>query len=67
MLNHIRQDVETIISYEKKILHRRGIIASDRCRRPTFSGDVCFNRLFDELLEGLLPHFRTFDPQGSHS
>lgn len=61
MLNHIRQDVEMIIACEKKILHRRGIIASDRCRRPTFSGDVCFNRLFDELFDGLSPHLRAFD------
>ena len=57
LLNHIRQDVEMIIAYEKRILHRRGVIATDRCRRPTFSGDAPFDRIFDELLAGLLPHF----------
>ena len=46
-----------IIAYEKKILHQRGIIASDRCRRPTFSGDVRFNRIFEELFEAVSPHF----------
>jgi hypothetical protein len=43
MPNHIRQDVEIII-------------ASDRCRRPTFSGDAHFNHFFDEYFEALLPH-----------
>ena len=56
MLNHIRQDVEMIIAYEKKILHKRCIIATDRCRRPTFSGDLHFNRIFDECFEGLSPY-----------
>ena len=57
MLNHIRQDVEMIIAYEKRILHRRGVIASDRCRRPTFVADLHFDRIFDELFETLRPHF----------
>ena len=48
ILNHIRQNVEEIIHFEKKILKRRGIIASDFCRRPTFATDDVFERLFDE-------------------
>ena len=49
MLNHIRQNVEQIISFEKRILCRRGIIATDYCRRPTFKSDAYFDRLFDEF------------------
>lgn len=49
MLNHIRQDVEMIIAFEKRILYRRNIIASDYCRRPGFTSDREYDRLFDEL------------------
>lgn len=49
MLNHIRQNVEQIICFEKRILQRRGIIKSDYCRRPTFTSDTYFDRLFDEF------------------
>ena len=47
MLNHIRQNVEQIISFEKKILCRRGIIKSDYCRKPSYDTDEYFDRLFD--------------------
>ena len=59
MLNHIRQDVEMIIYYEKRILQRRGIIATDYCRHPSFAHDPYHNRLFDELYEQIAPHFIT--------
>ena len=49
MLNHIRQNVEQIISFEKRILRRRGIIASDYCRKPSYDTDEYFDRLFDEF------------------
>ena len=49
MLNHIRQNVEQIISFEKRILKRRGIIASDYCRKPSYDTDEYFDRLFDEF------------------
>ena len=49
MLNHIRQNVEQIISFEKRILKRRGIIKSDYCRRPSYNTDEYFDRLFDEF------------------
>jgi 4-hydroxy-tetrahydrodipicolinate synthase len=55
ILNHIRQDVEMIIAYEKRILKRRGIIQSDACRRPTFATDAVFDALFDEHYERILP------------
>lgn len=58
MLNHIRQNVEMIISYEKEILYRRGIIASATCRRPTFTRDTTFERLFDEVYERISPYFK---------
>jgi len=51
MINHIRQDVEMIIAYEKRILQRRGIIATDVCRTPGYMPDSYYDRLFDELYE----------------
>ena len=48
ILNHIRQNVEEIIYFEKKILMKRGIIATDVCRSPSFSTDEEFERLFEE-------------------
>ncbi len=55
MLNHIRQDVEEIILYEKRILARRGIIKTDVCRKPSFAADAHFDRLFDERFEAIKP------------
>jgi 4-hydroxy-tetrahydrodipicolinate synthase len=49
MLNHIRQNVEQIISFEKKILKKRGIIASDYCRKPSYATDEYFEGLFEEF------------------
>ena len=57
MLNHIRQDVEQIIHYEKRILARRGFIKTDYCRKPSFTPDAHFDRLFDEQYENLKPLF----------
>ena len=51
MLNHIRQNVEQIISFEKRILCRRGIISSDYCRKPSYNTDKYFDKLFDEFYE----------------
>jgi len=47
MLNHIRQDVEMIICYEKKILKRRGLIESDYCRAPKHHSDALNEEIFD--------------------
>lgn len=55
MLNHIRQDVEEIICYEKRILARRGFIQNDYCRKPSFATDPHFDRLFDEQFERIKP------------
>lgn len=49
MLNHIRQNVEQIIFFEKRILKRRGIIENAYCRKPSYSTDEYFDRLFDEF------------------
>lgn len=51
MLNHIRQNVEQIISFEKRILKRRGIIACDYCRKPSYDTDEYFDKLFDEFYD----------------
>ena len=58
ILNHIRQNVEEIIYFEKKILCKRGIIATDVCRRPTFSVDDEFEKLFEEYYALTAPRFR---------
>ena len=58
ILNHIRQNVEEIIYFEKKILARRGIIATDVCRRPAFSIDDEFERLFEEYYALTAPRFK---------
>lgn len=58
ILNHIRQNVEEIIAFEKKILMRRGIIATDVCRAPGFSTDAEFERLFEEYYALTAPRFR---------
>ena len=57
MLNHIRQNVEMIILYEKRILQRRGIIETSYCRKPSFTPDPVFETIFDELYEVTSPHF----------
>lgn len=57
MLNHIRQNVEQIISFEKRILKLRGIIKSDYCRKPSYASDEYFNRLFDDLYKDLQKYF----------
>ena len=51
MLNHIRQNVEQIISFEKRILARRGIIKTDYCRKPSYNTDEYFDKLFDEFYD----------------
>ena len=57
-LNHIRQNVEMIVAYEKRILCRRGVIATDYCRKPTFATDEEFDRLFDEFYALTLPYLK---------
>ena len=58
VLNHIRQNVEMIIAFEKKILKKRGIIESDFCREPGFVSDEYYDRLFEEHYEAIEPYFR---------
>lgn len=57
-LNHIRQNVEMIIAYEKRIMMRRGMIETDYCRNPTFATDPVFDSLFDEFYERTLPYLK---------
>ena len=57
MLNHIRLNVEQIISFEKRILKRRGIIASDYCRKPSYDTDEYFDRLFDEFYKEMAENY----------
>ena len=57
ILNHIRQNVEMIIFYEKRILMRRGVIESDFCREPSFGADRYFDRMFDEYYEMISEYF----------
>ncbi len=53
MLNHIRQNVEQIIYFEKKILKMRGIIKSDYCRKPSFTSDEVYDKMFVEYYNEL--------------
>lgn len=57
MLNHIRQNVEQIVSFEKRILKLRGIIESDYCRKPSYNTDKYFDKLFDDLYSDLKEYF----------
>lgn len=51
------QQVEYIIQVEKTILHRRGLIASDHCRRPGWELDPEESRTIDRFLEEFAPEF----------
>ncbi len=53
ILNHIRQDVEMIICYEKKILKKRGLIGSDYCRSPRHRADKLNEELFELLYKDI--------------
>ena len=55
-VNHIRQKPEMIIAYEKAILCRRGIIETDYCRRPGFTRDEIYDRMYEELYEMVEPY-----------
>ena len=59
LLNHIRQNVEMIIHYEKEILRRRGFISSAYCRRPGYVADPVADSLFDELYTMIETEFTT--------
>jgi 2-keto-3-deoxy-L-arabinonate dehydratase len=58
LLNHIRQNVEMIIHYEKEILCRRGLIAHAYCRRPGYLADAVSDQLFEELYAALAEEFQ---------
>ena len=57
LLNHIRQNVEMIIAFEKRILKRRGLIRSDHCRKPAFVSDPVYDELFETLYRMIEPEF----------
>ena len=59
MLNHIRQNVEQIIHFEKTILRRRGAMQSTGVRHPCFISDPHYDAIFEDLYERLAPHFQT--------
>ena len=56
-LNHIRQNVEMVIAFEKQVMKRRGIIKSDYCRKPGFRIDDVYQKTFDELYEKISDYF----------
>lgn len=58
MLNHIRQNVEMIIYYEKTILKKRGIINSNYCRIPSFTADSYHDSLFEEYYSKMAADFQ---------
>ncbi len=56
MINHIRQSPDMIIHFEKKILARRGIIASSFCRHPEFVSDAESDALFEMFYRQIEPY-----------
>ena len=58
MLNHIRQNVEQIISFEKRILQKRGIIQTSYCRRPSYDSDVYFDQLFEKFYDEMAEKYK---------
>lgn len=48
LLNNIFQNVEMLIAYEKRILCKRGVIETDKCRQPTFVSDPHYDKIFEE-------------------
>ena len=64
MLNHIRQNVEQIIAFEKRILKRRGILKTDYCRKPSFVSDPYYDRLFDEFYREMAARYGWEDHNG---
>jgi 4-hydroxy-tetrahydrodipicolinate synthase len=57
LLNHIRQNVEMIIFFEKRILKKRGFIKSDYCRKPAFVSDPVYDELFEILYKMIETEF----------
>ena len=55
LLNHIRQSVEMLNHYEKRILKMRGIIDTDYCRAPGFVPDQHDDELFFAFYSQLEP------------
>jgi len=55
ILNHIRQNVEMIIHYEKLILYRNGIISTPVCRHPEFAADGEMDKLFEFYYSAVRP------------
>ncbi len=57
LLNSIRQSVEQIIKTEKIILKKRGVIASDYCRKPTFTLDEILQKDFEMYYANIEQYF----------
>lgn len=53
LINHIVQDIEGFIHYEKRMLASEGVISSTQTRKPAFKPDEHFNRLFEEYFQEL--------------
>ena len=56
ILNHIRQDVDMIIHFEKKILARRGVISTGYCRHPEYVSDEETDALFEMYYKEIEPY-----------
>lgn len=53
LINHLVQDIEGFIHYEKRMLAAKGLIDSTRAREPAFTPDWHFDRLFEEFFQSL--------------
>lgn len=53
LINHVVQDIEGFIHYEKRMLAAKGLIDSARTREPNFTPDEHFDRLFEEYFQAI--------------
>jgi len=55
LINHVVQDIEGFIHYEKRMLAAKDLIDSTQAREPAFTPDEHFDRLFEEYFDALEP------------
>jgi 4-hydroxy-tetrahydrodipicolinate synthase len=53
-LEHIGQDAEMFIHYEKRVLAERGFIRNPTCRDPSFDPDEHYDALFEDVADPLV-------------
>ncbi|MFC4597684.1 dihydrodipicolinate synthase family protein [Cohnella hongkongensis] len=57
VINMFSQTAETLIRYEKMILHRRGVLKTDYCRTPAYTPDQAYAEWLDVYSKHMVRHF----------